>query len=580
MDVAYFLDEWAEKKAAGQPTPTKRMLLLGAGGSGKTHVTTKFIVPLCEKVFSEAGVVTIAPSNAQAKTIGGITAHSAGGLKAAGTFPQAKLGLNGDLKKRLQKTWDPARVLICEESSMVSCELYQAVAYRATLAREKEHNLNKKHWDEPGQEFGAMPLIIHLGDFLQLRPREMGLSDSDERVEKIWQTRKYPPSRAAQRGRHMFQRIKNVHILQGGKRFVDDDLPMLLNCMRAGRPIPEELWKKVLEQRIRVDGPDDRLNKPEVLNGDECGIAWQTVSRWMMARAKRDAKRAKQVLYVVPAIDVHSGTASRALNNAVREALLRHPNAMETGKMMGMCPLHIGMRIRLSTNLYPNLGLVPETECTIVRIDLDEEIPPDQDVVILKRHPLAVYVQLDMKNDDGVPLETLAEKLAKHQNIAPEVRKAFPDELAKRNIVALQAMPSFPFHFRHNMYSLGRNGKTVKKEYDYYVKRYQLPFFAARVRTAHSAQGQTFQGMAVLDLGKAGNMDPDTWWLNVYMMLSRPKALNRALLLNLPTRDEIFNKGPPPDLRRLLQQQEQHVEDTRARVERAMAANRHGTGSR
>ena len=77
--------------------------------------------------------------------------------------------------------------------------------------------------------------------------------------------------------------------------------------------------------------------------------------------------------------------------------------------------------------------------------------------------------------------------------------------------------------------------------------------------------------MAVLDLGRAGGMDRDTWWLNVYTMLSRPKALDRSFYVNFPTRSELFDAGPPQDLRRLIEQQKEQAVRTMERVQRRMS---------
>ena len=83
--------------------------------------------------------------------------------------------------------------------------------------------------------------------------------------------------------------------------------------------------------------------------------------------------------------------------------------------------------------------------------------------------------------------------------------------------------------------------------------------------------------MAVLDLGRpGGRFTRDTWWLNVYVMMSRPKALKKCLFVNLPTRDELFDAGPPADLRRVLAQQEGRAETTAQRVDELMRAHGYG----
>ena len=46
--------------------------------------------------------------------------------------------------------------------------------------------------------------------------------------------------------------------------------------------------------------------------------------------------------------------------------LLLHPNQTDTGKLLGMCPLCVGMPVRLTTKISMKHGLVQETVGTIV----------------------------------------------------------------------------------------------------------------------------------------------------------------------------------------------------------------------
>ena len=69
---------------------------------------------------------------------------------------------------------------------------------RYTLAREDSLQLDRAAWSDAGQDFGAMPLSILMGDFLQLRPHAMGVSDSPVRVAELWADPKTRPSKLAQ----------------------------------------------------------------------------------------------------------------------------------------------------------------------------------------------------------------------------------------------------------------------------------------------------------------------------------------------------------------------------------------------
>ena len=60
-----------------------------------------------------------------------------------------------------------------------------------------------------------------------------------------------------------------------------------------------------------------------------------------------------------------------------------------------------------------------------------------------------------------------------------------------------------------------------------HVTRWNLPPTHAMVRTAMSSQGLTFNKGVVADLRRAGGMQDDIWWLNVYVMLSRARNLEK-----------------------------------------------------
>ena len=68
----------------------------------------------------------------------------------------------------------------------MSAELYAGTAYRAALARRDEVGCDPQAWADVEHQFGDMPLIIYIGDFLQLRPHQMGLADDEARVKDLW----------------------------------------------------------------------------------------------------------------------------------------------------------------------------------------------------------------------------------------------------------------------------------------------------------------------------------------------------------------------------------------------------------
>ena len=73
-------------------------------------------------------------------------------------------------KAALQNIWEHLRCLILEEVSMMSPQLYNMVAYRAFLGRREAWEVDECDYDKQHAAFGRMPIVIHLGDFLQLKP--------------------------------------------------------------------------------------------------------------------------------------------------------------------------------------------------------------------------------------------------------------------------------------------------------------------------------------------------------------------------------------------------------------------------
>ena len=55
----------------------------------------------------------------------------------------------------------------------------------------------------------------------------------------------------------------------------------------------------------------------------------------------------------------------------------------------------------------------------------------------------------------------------------------------------------------------------------------------------------------VVDLRRAGGMEDDIWWLNVYVMLSRATSLKNLLLVGLTPRIKaLLEEGPPAYIRK------------------------------
>ena len=102
------------------------------------------------------------------------------------------------MQKRLKWLWEHVRVLVIEEVSMVAAALYNALDLRACHGRSDTHDVQESTYKRPHHHFGRVPIVLHLGDFLQLKPTgSIGLlTDVNERLDDGKGSYKYaePPT--------------------------------------------------------------------------------------------------------------------------------------------------------------------------------------------------------------------------------------------------------------------------------------------------------------------------------------------------------------------------------------------------
>jgi hypothetical protein len=123
---------WEDDGKAPSLRRIHHLLLLGQGGSGKTHVVQKLVFPAVEFIWppvsrAEPTLIVVASSNAQAKnistqTVKGRTIHNASGMRVQKLTNDRMRP--GNKQASLTKFWDHARVLVIEECSMVAALWY------------------------------------------------------------------------------------------------------------------------------------------------------------------------------------------------------------------------------------------------------------------------------------------------------------------------------------------------------------------------------------------------------------------------------------------------------------------------
>ena len=189
----------------------------------------------------------VAAKNSQAKNIS-TSAVRATTLHAAACMRVQSLSNSdmsaGSKEEKLRTMWKSCRVLILEEISMVSALLYNMLDFRSMLGRRLSHCVDPQTYTRIGHAFGRVPIVLHLGDFLQLRPTaQLSLLDDLTLKDESGNLLHPDVSPEVQHAQQLFANVQDVFELRGTKRFRDGDaLIDLLQCIRRGQALSEKLW--------------------------------------------------------------------------------------------------------------------------------------------------------------------------------------------------------------------------------------------------------------------------------------------------------------------------------------------------
>ena len=536
-DQALFLAKFAQacndiwKDETEQVAPKKRktfhILLMGQGGSGKTAIVQEIVLPAMDKLFPPAApdyrrsTLIVCAKWSQAENIStkehkAMSCHRAA-LMGIGTHRNKGM-LPQDRKSALERRWNHLKALIIEEVSMVSPNLYNMLLYRGFHGRREKFEVPERDYMTPKGAFGRMPLVIMLGDFLQLKPTGSGISLlSDLGAMESAGGDDGPPAEH-QQAMKFFCQTPLCFEFQASNRFKDENLRKLMDFMRAPRStVPLDIAATWRGMRLRPG--DARLREERFQRGHMIAWFWDTVARWIMLRAKRDAGTLQEPLYLVQAAD----TCQPPMPADLAAKLLNQANPGDTGGIHGMLPLHIGMRIRLLEHLDLEKGLVKDAEGDIVHVainPLDEgevrEAKRDGRPAYLRYLPFGVWVR--MEKYTAAPFCEVLDKTAAL------------DKTATQSLVFIVPQTSAAFTWRKHK-----------------VTRTGWPFSHGRVITSTACQGRTMREGVIIDAGSKDPKERDNWWLHLYVMLSRATSARDIVLVRAPDVD-FLTQGPPADL--------------------------------
>jgi hypothetical protein len=412
-------------------------------------------------------------------------------------------------------------------------------------------------------------------------------------------------------GYNIFRQIcKNVILFTGTYRFLDNDLPALLDIMRTpgGRVVPTWLRDKVLA-RVVIGTKDPRLQMNYVAEGvygffalgARVAIYWDIVARMMHSHVdswarvstgpkalcntsegkpdyvqKPATQQAGQLVYCFQAADRFKHPQA---DGTYWEAL-RFVKLSETGGLLGICPVFVGMRIRLTQRvLRPELVQEATGEVLGIHFHPMERFghPASSSTQPAATHdcwqcgwvvcdylPIHIEIRFDGCTEDytgdGRPGVYLL-KPTKNDWTLPVERTATIDH---------------PGALRPKVV------KFTGKRAQLAVTRYQLPIAPEDVMTFQNAQGKTIRGPEgepkglVANLFKLPSMSRENYLQHLYMILGRAQKLEWVLLENFPYTDDgmpdwgLFEQGPPSYMCELMEVLEKRAKATRPRLLQAV----------
>ena len=490
-----------------------RAVWLGGGGVGKTRTLSKVVQPLAETYFGDSGYCAAAQSNQAAQNLGsrGRTLHAANGLLFRDSLQTARLRLNPQTQKKMDRLGGELGVDVIDELGCVPGDLLHADALRKTYGRCLRYNLDATKYMKPAETWGRMPAKILCGDFLQLPPVPQSASLLSPPTNKSYEQ---------QQGRKLLLDMEYVVDFVQMRRFNDPLLVEVLESMRTpgGRKISEDAWKALEATVIRSDGTDQRLR--DARGWYECAYEWRLVSYAMHAHARLNAKAAGKILFYIPAVDIPSARMTREDFDAMRA----QPNISTSAKFPGILPTYISMEMILTESYLPPL-ITRGTPVEVVGIEPHPREPPldgrpsivSQGCAVLHYMPKCIYVraagckEVFLQSDAGAPQPGVSDL---------------------RGVLAVQPTS------RQWMF------KTKAMENAVSVSRTQCPLLPRKQCTLHGVQGKTADPGFIAHWTFPKNLSKDSIWLAYYVSLSRPRGFAHLLCHSLPDR-EIIECGPP-----------------------------------
>lgn len=223
--------DWASHPYNASKRHQTLLYVGGEGGVGKSQIV-KGIMAGMDLIRRKKEVILMAPTGAAADNIGGNTFHTSLGLSITRSTGHS-------MAARVRKLWSRKTIMIIDEVSMMDLSMLSVINNHYKMARSLDRG-------SPGL-FGALPIVILMGDFFQFPP---------VRGPALW---KEPRSGNAEdeEGRLIWHQFKNVIILDEQMRqsghasfrgllhrartstLTEEDLDLLNSCVVTSLVAPQ-----------------------------------------------------------------------------------------------------------------------------------------------------------------------------------------------------------------------------------------------------------------------------------------------------------------------------------------------------
>ena len=155
-------------------------------------------------------------------------------------------------RKDCERTWNPKILVVQDEVSLFPAMVENMLLYRSMRSRQNEHQLRPESYGDVGQLMGHVPILLVVGDVLQIKPaKEISIADDLDALRQAG-TAVHPEHHTAQ---DAILGIADVIHLTKSKRFLDEAMPAVMQAVRRSRPdapLAEEELQKLRRRKSRT----------------------------------------------------------------------------------------------------------------------------------------------------------------------------------------------------------------------------------------------------------------------------------------------------------------------------------------